>query len=84
MLMCNICRQQGHAGSKTLHQQNPPVLNWKYWLTQVDVRKTVVVVVFLIYTRSGDILQCFAVVWATGSVSKPYVTVNLMPSAHLT
>ena len=21
------CRQQGHVGSKTLHQQNPPVLN---------------------------------------------------------
>jgi len=20
---------QGHAGSKTLHQQNPPVLNWR-------------------------------------------------------
>jgi len=22
------CRQQGRAGSKILHQQNPPVLNW--------------------------------------------------------
>jgi len=22
------CRQQGHVGSKTLLQQNPPFLNW--------------------------------------------------------
>jgi len=39
---------QGHAGSKTLHQQNPPVLNWRCRLTQVDLyndNKTVVVVV---------------------------------------
>ena len=38
-------RQQGHAGSKTLHQQNPPVLNWMCLLTGVDLyngRKTVV------------------------------------------
>jgi len=37
-----------HAGSKTLHQQNPPVVNWRCWPTQVDLyngRKTVVVVV---------------------------------------
>jgi len=26
------CHQQGHAGSKTLHQQNPPVRNWMCWL----------------------------------------------------
>ena len=32
-----ICRQQGHAGSKTLHQQNPPVLNWRCRLMQVDL-----------------------------------------------
>jgi len=46
------CRQQGHAGSKTLHQQNPPVLNWRCQLTQVDLydgRKMVVVVVVAIY-----------------------------------
>jgi len=38
-------RQQGHAGSKTLHQQNPPVLNCMCLLTGVDLyngRKTVV------------------------------------------
>ena len=37
------CRQQGHAGSKTLQQRNPPVLNWRCRLTQVDLyngRKT--------------------------------------------
>jgi len=28
------CFQQGHAGSKTLQQQNPPVLNWRCRLTQ--------------------------------------------------
>ena len=39
--------QQGHAGSKTLYQQNPPVLNWRCQLTHVDlydVRQTVGVV----------------------------------------
>jgi len=42
------CRQQGHADSKTLLQQNPPVLNWGCQLTQVVLyngRKTVVIVV---------------------------------------
>jgi len=42
----NVCHQQGHVGSKTLHQQNPSVLNWRCWLMQVDLyngRKTVVV-----------------------------------------
>jgi len=31
------CRQQGHVGGKTLHQQNLPVLNWRCRLTQVDL-----------------------------------------------
>jgi len=30
-------RQQGHAGSETLHQQNPPFLNWRCRLMQVDL-----------------------------------------------
>ena len=45
------CHQQGHAGRKTLRQQNPPVLNWRCRLTQVDLyngRKTVVVLVVLL------------------------------------
>ena len=42
----SLVQMQGHAGSKTLHQQNPPVLNWGCRLMQVDVYngfKTVVV-----------------------------------------
>ena len=31
------CHWQGHAGSKTLQQQNPPVRNWSCWLTRVDL-----------------------------------------------
>ena len=44
---CAGCCQQGHAGSKTLHLQNPPVLNWRCQLMQVYLyngRKMVVVV----------------------------------------
>jgi len=39
------------VGSKTLHQQNHPVLNWRCRRTQVDLyngRKTVVVVVVVL------------------------------------
>jgi len=32
-LILFVCRQQAHAGSKTLHQRNPPVLNGKCRLT---------------------------------------------------
>jgi len=55
--VCNsdsACRQQGHAVSKTLHQQNPPVLNWTCWLTQVDPYngcKAVIVVVLLLTNK---------------------------------
>ena len=35
--VCAGCRQQGHAGSKTMHKQNPPVLNWRCRLTQVNL-----------------------------------------------
>ena len=40
---CAGCRQEVRAGSKTLHQQNPPVLNWSCQLAQVNLyngRKT--------------------------------------------
>jgi len=40
-----------HAGSKTLLQQNPPVVKWESWLTQVGLcngRKTVLVVVVVV------------------------------------
>jgi len=39
--------RQGNVCSKTLQQQNPPVLNCSYWLIQVDLytgHKTVVCV----------------------------------------
>ena len=45
--LSSLNNREGHAGSKTLHQQNHPVLIWKCWLTQIDLyngRKTVVVV----------------------------------------
>jgi len=32
-----VCACLRHVVSKTLHQQNPPVLNWRRWLTQVDL-----------------------------------------------
>jgi len=50
---------QGRADSKTLHEQNPPVLNWKCRLTQVDLydgRNIVVVVVVM--NLSYDISKC--------------------------
>ena len=40
---CAGCHQQGHAGSKTLHQQNSRILSWRCRLTQVELyngRKT--------------------------------------------
>jgi len=36
---CAGCHQQGHVGSKTLHQLNPPVLNWRCRLTQLDLHE---------------------------------------------
>jgi len=37
-----------HAGSKTLHQQNSLVLNWRCWLTQVDLYNDLKMVVVVI------------------------------------
>ena len=31
------CRQQGNTGSKPLHQQNPPSVNWRCRLAQADL-----------------------------------------------
>jgi len=36
-LLSAICCQQGHASSKTLRQQYPPVFNLRCWLMQVDL-----------------------------------------------
>jgi len=32
-----VLPEQWHAGSQTLHEQNPPVLNWRFRLTQVEL-----------------------------------------------
>jgi len=43
--LIQMCWLQEHACSKTLHQQNPTVLNWRCHLRQVDLyngRKTVI------------------------------------------
>jgi len=48
---CVSCRQQGHAGSKTVFQQNSPVLNWGCQLTHVVMYsgcKMVAVVVIVV------------------------------------
>jgi len=48
---CANCHKQGHAGCKTLLEQNPLVLNWKCQLMQVILyngRKMVVVVVVVV------------------------------------
>jgi len=51
------CHQQGHAGNKTLHQQNPPVLNWRCWLTQVDLCNGCTTVWYLILTAQKNKTQ---------------------------
>ena len=50
-----------HVGSKTLYQQNPPVLNWRCQLTQVDLHnghKTVVVVVVVSQNSNSRCTYC--------------------------
>ena len=50
----------GDARSRTLHHQNPPVLNWKCRLMQVDLYngcKTVVVVLLLLIVNSDNIIS---------------------------
>jgi len=51
------CCQQWYADSKTVHQQNPPVINRRCRLTQVDLYNghiTVVVVVLLYIYSTYD------------------------------
>jgi len=69
------CHQQEHVGSRTLLQQNPPVLNWRCRLTQVVLcngRKTVVVYIIIVVASVhigchcvtcyyGPLLQYFSV-----------------------
>jgi len=48
-----FCRQQEHAVSKTLRQQNPTVLNWRCQLTQVDLYNRIMVVKRLLLSSSS-------------------------------
>jgi len=60
---------QGHADSKTLLQQNPPVLNWGYQMTPVDLYrgcKTVVCVCINTENRIA-IIQVMGYFAQTGS-----------------
>jgi len=63
---CTGCRQQRHVGSKTLHQENSLVLNWRCQIKQVDLyngHKTVVVVVNMINqpdTGGGSVAEWLA------------------------
>ena len=50
-----------YVGSKTVHQQNPPVLNWRWQLTQVTcivAVKQVVVVVVVMITKQFSHTSC--------------------------
>ena len=70
--------QQGYAGSKTLHQWNPPVLNWRCRLMQIDLyngSKTEVVVVVLL---ADDLI------WAASVLSILIVTLLLFRQWLLT
>jgi len=65
---------QRHAGSKTLHQQKPPVLNWRCRLTQVDLhngRKMVVVVVVVAVVQAKT-RQVKHIRFTLAKISKSY------------
>jgi len=55
---CSGCRQQEHASSKNLHQQNLPVLNWKCHLTQVDLYNGHKMVFFVLLLFQFSIRLC--------------------------
>jgi len=50
---------QGHAGSKTLHQQNSPVLNWRHWLMPADLYNGYKKVADWWYQHSGQLILLF-------------------------
>jgi len=54
-----FCRQQEHAVSKTLRQQNPTVLNWRCQLTQVDLYNRIMVVKRLLLLSSSSLRSIF-------------------------
>ena len=52
-----------HAGSKTLHQQNPPVLNWKCWLMQTGLHTGCKMVVVVVYQQHLFNILFFRTAW---------------------
>jgi len=70
------CPQQGHAGRKTLYQQNPPVLSWRCRPTQVDLRNG---------RKTGGRLGWLVLLSQLRSVSwrlKRYITLYWSTTAH--
>ena len=71
---CASCCQQVHVDSKMLLRQNPPVLNYGCWLTQVVLyngHKTAVVVV-IIFSRQRKrvvVIQNLSRVYGCGYLS---------------
>ena len=77
---CGSCRQQGHVGSKTVLEQNPPVLNWKCHLMQVILyngRKMVIVVV--VASAAGALTACAACCCCSSSLYATATTSVLWP-----
>ena len=57
-MRCCSCRQQGHADSKTLLQQNPPVLSCGSWLRQVVLYNDCGTVVVVTFSWLSWVCQC--------------------------
>jgi len=75
------------VGSKTLHKQNPPVLNCGCWLTQVVLyigRKTVVVIVrTLIFILSFWSFITLSLYFISGTEQAIYVQFSLATPVQL-
>jgi len=83
------CSEQGHVGSKTSHQQNPPFLNWRCWLLQVDLyngRKTVVVVECRLVSKCfslADYKRKFIVKSAYNSTDQRFTRIKIPCEIHI-
>ena len=72
-------QQQGHAGSKTLHQQHPPVLNRRCRLTQVDMYNGCKTCWLLVLVDTACIICRVSSIYET--VKQPSV-LSALPSRH--
>ena len=53
------CRQQGNTGSKPLHQQNPPSVNWRCRLAQADLYNgRTMAAAIVVHNHTVSILPC--------------------------